>query len=315
MKKCLVFMLVIMHLFLVCSCKNDMATFSDVDASNDKDIVILITGSTHGAVNANINYEKIGKYKNDLKKENYAVLVDAGDFTSFDDNGNIESGSSEETELNKKREEEIKNAQSNIKKASYDFVAIGENEINIGINNIISLSKDIKDRIHCANLIDLRTNDKVFNSYKIMTFGNKKVAFISALTPDIYQKNTFLFRDDEARYIYDLLSDKNGEKLCREIQNTVKEVKEKGANYIVLVGHFGTIPFSKVCDYKTILENTNGIDVFIDGHSTQNNIQFLKNSEGKEVLFMQVENELKSIGRVYITKDGKKNGQCIDSIK
>ena len=311
MKKRIMVICFVMCFSLLFSCSDDNKLLSSNDTPNKRDIVILVTGSTHGVESENIRYDEISKHKNKLKKDNYVALVDAGDFTAFYDSKNVEYGSKEEEELNKKKDEEIVKAENNFKKASYDFIGIGENEIYIGIDRVISLSKKFKNTFHCANLIDLKTNEKVFSSYKIMTFGNKKVAFISVVTPEIYTKDKFLFRDDEARYIYDLLYDKNGEKLCNEIQNTVKEVKEKNVNYIVLVGHLGTIPFSKICDYETIIENTSGIDVFIDGHSSSGDIKNLKNNLGKDVLFVQVAENLKSLGRVYISKNGSKSAQIL----
>lgn len=289
------FIILMVVLTLLFSCKKEVYTTNDIP--NDKNIVILFTGSTRGKPNGTISYNDIMQYKKDLKKENYVILVDAGDFLSENQD-----------------EAMIKENIANMKSVEYDFCVLGENEFNYGIDNIIQMNKQLKNKIFCMNFYYMNKSDSVLLPYKVFNLGNKRLALIGVSSPEILFNNKKVFRDENNEQIYTMLEDNAGIKLCSALQDMIYDLKEKGINYIVLVSHLGDKHFSKTFDYATIIGSTNGIDAIIDGHSKENLLKYLTNNEGKEVLLAQVEPELASIGSITIKKNSAFSAECKDNI-
>ncbi len=270
---------------------------------NDKDIVVLFTNDVHCGVDDNIGYAGLAEYKKRLLAEGdkYVALVDAGDFSQGAPIGTLSKG---------KYLIEI------MKEVGYDMVTAGNHEFDYNMENFLSNCYDLNNIIFCANFIDLRNNEPVLNPYKIMNFGNKKVALVGVTTPESFTKSTpAYFQDADGNYIYTLSEDSTGEKLYQTVQNAVDDARAEGADYVILVGHLGIDGTTDRWKSTEVIKNTNGIDFLIDGHSHEviNGLNAV-NKDGKPVTIAQTGTKLKHIGQLTITKDGNFLVDMIDNV-
>lgn len=271
-------------------------------AANDKNIVVLFTNDVHCGVNDNIGYAGLAEYKNRINKdENYVALVDAGDFTQGAPIGTLSKG---------------KDLVKIVEKVGYDFVIPGNHEFDYNMEHFLDNALDLTGLIHSANFIDLRTGKSVLPAYKIMTFGNKKVAFVGCTTPESFTKSTpAYFQDKDGNYIYTLSEDETGEKLYQSIQSAVDNAKGEGADYVILVGHLGVDGTTDRWKSTTVVENINGVDFVIDGHSHEVNSGLVVNDkDGKDVTIAQTGTKLSHIGQLTISKDGEFSVKLIDNV-
>ena len=292
---------VILSLFLIslmifgCS-QNETATTSV--EPNDKNIVVLFTNDVHCGVDDNIGYAGLSNYKNQMIEEgNYVALVDAGDFSQGAPIGTLSKG---------------KFLVDIIKQVGYDMVIPGNHEFDYNMENFLSNCYDLNNIIFCSNFIDLRTNTPVLNPYKIMTFGNKKIAFVGATTPESFTKSTpKYFQDEAGNYIYSLSEDNNGSALYKSIQTAVDDARSEGVDYVILIGHLGIDGTTDRWKSTEVIKNTTGIDMVIDGHSHETFVNSVKNKNGKAITLAQTGTKLQNIGKLTITADGTFNAEII----
>ena len=71
------------------------------------------------------------------------------------------------------------------------------------------------------------------------------------------------------------------------------------------MGHMGDEEECSPWKYSDVIENTNGIDVFLDGHSHDTNQVTMKNKDGEDVLRSACGTKLSAVGWCRIAKDGK----------
>ena len=65
----------------------------------------------------------------------------------------------------------------------YDAVALGNHEFDYKIPRLFELTKMMKTKPICANLKKVKNNKNLFDSYKIVKYGNKKIGYIGITTP------------------------------------------------------------------------------------------------------------------------------------
>ena len=294
----------IMSLILVASlfvgCGSSQTATKNVEP-NDKDIVILFTNDVHCGVDDNIGYAGLAEYKKRVTNEdNYVLLVDAGDFSQGAPIGTLSKG---------------KYLIDIMKKVGYDFCIPGNHEFDYNMQNFLSNTVELNGLIHCANFIDLKTNQPVLNPYKIFTLGNKKVALVGATTPESFTKSTpAYFQDENGNYIYSLSEDNNGSKLYASIQTAVDGAKAEGADYIILVGHLGIDGTTDRWKSTTVIKNITGVDAVIDGHSHEVYTENVPDKKGNKILLAQTGTKLKNIGQLTISKEGEISATIIDNV-
>ena len=292
-----------------------------------KDIIILHTNDIHCGVSDNLGIDKVAQYKKELqKKGNPVVLVDAGDAVQGTPLGKLSNGESIV---------KIMNA------AGYDFVIPGNHEFDYGMDQFLKLASKMKCGYYSANLIDVKTRKLVLPPYKVLTLGNKKVAFIGVTTPQTLTSSTpKYFQDKNGKFIYSFLEDESGLKLYKALQETVDRVRKEGADYVILVGlykalqetvdrvrkegadyvilvgHLGTNGALPKWSSGAIAAHTYNIDAVIDGHSHE---QYepphkVTNSIGKEVLVTQTGTKLQALGQLVIQEDGRLSSTLIKTL-
>ena len=259
----------------------------------DKDIVILYTNDVHCGVEDFIGYAGVEFYKHEMQKLTpYVTLVDAGDWAQGATMGMISQG---------RYIIEIMNAMN------YDVAVPGNHEFDYGWGMFERLAANIKCGFISCNLKDLRTGEPVFKPYKIFTYGDVKVAFVGACTPESFTKSTpSYFMDETGKYIYSFEEDETGEKLVAAIQKTVDAARAEGADYVIVVGHLGEYEdVREIWSVPFIAPRTRGIDAFIDGHSHEiTPALHFKNADGKDVVVTQTGTKLRNIGKMTIKTDG-----------
>ena len=103
----------------------------------------------------------------------------------------------------------------------------------------------------------------------IKEVGGKKIAFIGVATTQTLSK-TFLLtvKDEDGELTYDFLSENHSQALADRVQQHIDEVKEKGADYIIILGHLGIEGDAEEENTSAgLLRRVTGVDALIDGHS------------------------------------------------
>jgi 2',3'-cyclic-nucleotide 2'-phosphodiesterase (5'-nucleotidase family) len=267
----------------------------------DKDIVVLYTNDVHCGVDENIGYAGLALYKKEMLAQTpYVALVDGGDAIQGAPIGTLSDGGYLIDIMNK---------------VGYDFAVPGNHEFDYGMPRFLELAGKLNCGYYSSNFMDLRTGSAVFAPYKMFTYGNTKVAFVGATTPESFTKSTpTYFQDGSGTYIYGFCEDESGKKLYTQIQTSVDQAKAEGAEIVILVGHLGENGTTDQWTSDRVIKNTTGINAVIDGHSHEVYNKYVKNKDGKEVLLNQTGTKLKNIGKLTIKADGTITGEMVTKV-
>jgi 5'-nucleotidase/UDP-sugar diphosphatase len=274
-------------------------SFSSLAA--DRDIVVLYTNDVHCGVDENIGYAGLALYKKEMQAQTpYVTLIDAGDAIQGAPIGTLSDGGYLIDIMNK---------------VGYDFAVPGNHEFDYGMPRFLELAGKLNCGYYSSNFMDLRTGSAVFAPYKIFTYGDTKVAFVGATTPESFTKSTpAYFQDGNGSYIYGFCEDENGQKLYDQIQSSVNSAKAEGANYVILVGHLGENGTTDRWTSDNVIKNTTGINVLIDGHSHEEYGKYVKNKEGQDVLLTQTGTKLKNFGKLTLHTDGTISNELVSQV-
>ena len=274
-------------------------SFSSLAA--DQDIVVLYTNDVHCGVDGNIGYAGLALYKKEMQAQTpYVTLVDHGDAIQGAPIGTLSDGGYLIDIMNK---------------VGYDFAVPGNHEFDYGMPRFLELAGKLSCGYYSSNFMDLRTGSAVFAPYKIFTYGDTKVAFVGATTPESFTKSTpAYFQDGNGNYIYGFCEDESGQKLYTQIQSSVDSAKAEGAAYVILVGHLGENGTTDRWTSDSVIKNTTGIDVLIDGHSHEAYGKYVKNKDGQDVLLTQTGTKLENIGKLTLRTDGTITSELISQV-
>lgn len=269
----------------------------------DKDIIIIYTNDVHCGFDDNVGYAGVEFYKHEMKKLTpYVTLVDAGDFVQGATIGTISNG---------RYIIEIMNAMN------YDLAVPGNHEFDYGWSQFENFVKNLKCGFVACNLRDSKTGELLFKPYRIFTYGETKIAFVGACTPETLTKSIpSTFKDEEGNYIYDFDGDFTGEKICASIQKAVDDARSEGADYVIVLGHLGEYgDATEVWSAPFIAARTRNIDAFIDAHSHEiTPALMIKNLDGKEIPITQGGTKLIRFGKVTINTEGKLTTELIEKV-
>ena len=266
------------------------------------DIIILHTNDVHCGIMDKIGYDGLMLYKKELKKKYKHVLtVDVGDHIQGGTIGLISKG------------EDIINIMNEI---GYDVAILGNHEFDYGVEQLDKCKSKLNCSYICANYCLTKDKKPIYDPYKIIEVGSKKIAFIGVATPQTISK-TFLHEilDEDNNIKYDFLTDNNGQKLYSTIQKYITEVKEKGANYVIILAHLGNegdAPYEFTSD--GFLANIEGVDAMLDGHTHRVYSQKSKDKNGKNITLCQTGTKLANIGVLKIATDGTITSELISEV-
>ena len=274
---------------LFTSCTNT-GTVANTENKNLKhNLTLIVTSDIHAGVNDNFTlagvYEKRKEYET---KGDYTLLIDNGDVLQ---GGFISSLTKGEDLI------DIINA------AGYDILTFGNHEFDYGMDQFIANTAKLNTKYISCNFT--KNDELVFEPYVIKEFDGVKFAFIGISTPESFTSSRpRYFEDENGNIIYKFCQGEDGQLLYDRVQETIDEVKAKGADYVIAVAHIGAKETSGPYRYNDIISHTSGFNLFLDGHSHDTDQVTMKDKSGKSVFRMAVGTKLSCIGVVTFTPAG-----------
>ena len=204
-------------------------------------IIILHTNDVHGAIDGYAKAAALKKTYEDMGA--YVLLMDAGDFIQGDPTVSTSEGATAVELMNM---------------AGYDVAAPGNHEFDYGYANLKDLAGKAEFPIVAANVLyggkTAFTDNVTFTApdgTKIGVFGLDTPETSTKAHPAKIKGVTYLADDD----------------LVACAQEQVNELEAEGCDIIVCLGHLGIDDESTGNRSIDLLEEVDGVDLFIDGHS------------------------------------------------
>lgn len=270
------------------------------NAEDRDDIVVLYTNDVHCGISDVIGYDGLALYKKEMEKMHDQVfLVDAGDAIQGDVIGAMTGG------------EDIVSLMNDV---GYDVATLGNHEFDYSVDRLLELSPKLNCGYVCCNFVD-QNDEPVFEPYRILNAGEKKIAFVGAVTPDTLTSSTpAFFKDIDGNYIYSFCQEEG--KLYREIQQNADKARQEGADVVILLGHLGEEDETHHgWTAQEVVQNTDNIDAVIDAHShTVTENLTVKNKDGKDVTITQTGTKLNNIGKMTISEDNTIKTELINNV-
>ena len=290
--------------FLFCiiiSNTNSLRKLKEENLSDD--IIILHTNDVHCSINDYIGYDGLNLYKKELQTTHkHVLLVDAGDHIQGAIIGLISKG---------------KDLIDIMNFVEYDVVTIGNHEFDYKIEQLNKLAAQLNPGYICANFCYRKTKKPIFNPYKIIEVGNKKIGFIGVNTPQALTK-TYLHSlvDENGKTIYDFLTENNGQELASTIQGYINELRNKQkVDNVFILAHLGMgEDAQEQFTSRGLLSRLEGVDAVIDGHTHKVYNQTYKDKNGKDIYMSQTGSRLRHVGKITIKPEGTIISEIIDEI-
>ena len=284
-------------LYLFIQAKSIISPFRQLEESSDE-IIILHLNDVHCGVNDTIGYDGFVLYRDELLKKNPNIIcVDVGDHVQGGTLGSISEGSAIIDIMNK---------------VGFDVAILGNHEFDYGVERLSQLENNITSRYISSNFCFKKNKTSIFEPYKIIEKGGKKIAFIGVLTPLTFSK-TYLstLRDSNGEAIYDFLTGNNNQDLYDAIQNYINKARNEGADYVILLTHIGM----DVEQYTSngLLSKLENVDAVLDGHTHVIYNKTTKDKNNKDIHISQTGTKLQSIGKLII-KNGVISSEIIKDI-
>lgn len=258
----------------------------------EKDIVILYTNDVHCAVDNAIGYTGVAALKQTYQENGADVLlVDCGDAIQGAPIGTISKGAYIIDIMNE---------------MGYDVATLGNHEFDYGSERLLTLAEQAEFPYVACNFRDVKTGNTVLDAYKLVDAGGVQIAFIGIVTPEaILSSAPAYFQDETGSYIYSFDQKSDGSELYDSVQKAVDHAREDGADYVIALSHLGVASANSAFDSTTVIANTTGIDVVLDGHShSAIACERVKNAADEWVLLSQTGSKLESVGMLLIQQDG-----------
>ena len=254
------------------------------------DIVILFTSDVHCGVDQGFGYAGLQQVRDYLVASgNEVILVDDGDNIQGEPLGTMTKGEVSIDLMNK---------------MGYSVAIPGNHEFDYGMEQFLALAERADfDYISCNFN---KSGELVFQPYVIRELDGLKVAFVGVTTPETLTSSTpRYFQDENGEFVYGFFQDESGEGVYSAVQSAVDDARAEGADYVVVMGHLGNEEACRPWTYDDVISNTNGIDVFLDGHSHDTDQVIMKNKDGEDVLRSACGTKLACIGWCRIDTEGK----------
>jgi len=265
------------------------------DQKKADDIIIIYTSDVHCAIDDNIGYAGLVAYRDEARtKSEYVTMVDVGDAVQGGTLATVSKGDALVECLNL---------------VNYDIQALGNHEFDYGLDHLSEIIEENNNTYINSNVVYTGKNENnkinTLDKYKIIEYGDTKVAYIALLTPYTLISASPNNLKEDGVIAVDFFGGNEDEDFYGYVQNLVDECKEKGADYVIALTHMGSSVSDEPYSSTTLATSTHGIDVIVDAHA---HIQFasksLKNTENKEVLVTSCGTELNSIGQISISPAG-----------
>ena len=259
-------------------------------AERSADVVILFTSDVHCGIDQGFGYVGLQQIRDYLVAQgNEVILVDDGDNIQGEPVGTMTKGEVSVELMNK---------------MGYSVAIPGNHEFDYGMEQFLDLAEKADfDYISCNFN---KEGELVFQPYVIRELDGLKIAFVGVTTPETLTSSTpRYFQNENGEYVYGFFQDDTGEGVYNAVQSAVDDARAEGADYVVVMGHMGNEEACRPWTYDDVISHTNGIDVFLDGHSHDTNQVTMKNKDGEDVLRSACGTKLACIGWCRIDKEGK----------
>lgn len=263
---------------------------ADAPSVNKSDIVILYDNDVHCAVDG---YEDMAALKKEMRSQSkYVSLVSCGDFVQGDVIGSISKGNAIIRIMNR---------------VGYDVVTLGNHEFDYTIPQLKKLMNALDAEVVSCNFTKTSNDKPLYQSYTMMEYGKTKVAFVGITTPESFTKSTpAYFQNSKGEFVYSFAGDATGKALYKKVQKAVNAARKAGADYVVALSHLGTESVTEQWSAQSVVKNTYGIDVVLDGHSHSTIASMkVKNKKGQKVTISSTGTKFANVGQLVITKKGK----------
>jgi 2',3'-cyclic-nucleotide 2'-phosphodiesterase (5'-nucleotidase family) len=245
-------------------------------------LVIIHTNDTHGgdvaAEGQSIGTAGVAQIAKDYEAKGAEVLlVSAGDAIQGDPLVNLNKGL---------------NAILFMNEAGYDLMVPGNHEFDFGFDNLKELEQKADFPIISSNILYKETGAPAFKENLIIETKAGKIGIFGLTTPE-----TFTKANPKNVASLNFVA---GEELYKIAQQQVKKLKEADADYIVCVAHLGIDSESEPNRSIDVIENVDGIDVLIDGHSHS----VIEGDKYGTTILASTGTKLSHVGVVTIGKDG-----------
>ena len=253
---------------------------------SEKSIVILYENDVHCGIDG---YTKMRGLRDAIVRADtsYVALVSAGDFLQGDLAGALSYG------------QYIIDIMKNM---GYDAVTLGNHEFDYGVPRMQELLPKIGTNIVCANLFEVGATTPMYQPYVIKQYGDKRIAFVGATTPESMTDEAYSFYDTDGSQLYDLRTND-----CFSlVQQAADKARQEGADYVVVLSHLGEAESPTGVNSHKLVEATRGIDVVLDGH-THSVIECdpVANLDHVLVPTTQTGTKFNNVGKLWISREGK----------
>ena len=255
------------------------------EEAKSEDIVILYENDVHCAVDG---YTKLAAMKDELVETNEHVgVVSVGDYIQGSSLGTISKG------------EYIVDIMNLV---GYDAVTLGNHEFDYKIPRLMELVDMMNTKPVCSNFQRIGEDMTVFEPYTIVSYGDIEIAYIGITTPDtLTSSSPVQFKDENDNYIYTF----HGNDLYETVQDSIDAAKAEGADYIIALSHLGTEFVPEKWSAQTLVANTIGLDVVLDGHSHSVIEEMTVADKNKEeVIITSTGTIFENIGKLTISEEG-----------
>ena len=254
------------------------------------DIVILFTSDVHCGIDQGFGYAGLEQIRDGLVAQgNVVILVDDGDNIQGEPIGTMTKGEALVELMNE---------------AGYEIAIPGNHEFDYGMEQFLSLTEKAKFQYISCNFN--KDGKLVFEPYVIKELGGAKVAFVGVTTPKTLTSSTpKYFQNEKGEFVYGFFQDETGEGVYKAVQKAVDDARADGAEYVIVLGHMGNEEECRPWTYADVIENTTGIDAFLDGHSHDTEQVTMKNKDGEDVIRSACGTKLACVGYCRIAGDGK----------
>lgn len=275
------------------ACKTNGKALSTEDLP-EKPIVIVFENDVHGAMDG---YAKFAGLRNQqLTVTPYVTSVSCGDFVQ----GNVIASFSKG-----------ENVIDIMNKVKYDVVALGNHEFDFGMSQLKHLTDSLDASVVCANFCDLRNAERIYPAYQIVSYGKVDIAYIGFTTSlTMTSTSPKTFQDENGNFIYDFMKDS----FYQNAQSCIDEARSKGADYVVVLSHLGNYDKGEHANSISLITQTSGIDVVLDGHEhLVISDTLVVNKKGESVLLASTGTKFSNIGLLTLSTEGKFRSRLVSS--
>ena len=260
---------------------------ADENALPPRSIVVVYENDVHCNMEG---YAKFAGIRDAIADTADVLTVSSGDFLQGGAMGSVSRGGYIVTMMNA---------------VGYDVVTLGNHEFDYKIPRLMDLADSLTAPIACVNFVQRNTSTPLFKNYVLKNVGSKKIAFVGALTPQVMVTNSYVFKDESLKTLYEVPADR----IFELVQSAVNDARKAGADYVIFLSHLGLVPPVSSVD---VIRNTTGIDAVLDGHShSLVPEQFERNANGDSVLLSQTGWKFQNVGVLDIYPNGKMHSRLI----